>query len=261
MTAFALDGRALGVTGAGGHLGTAMTLSLAHAGATVLALGRTQSSLDRVATMAHEQGATGSVLPFVASIDDADAMARALDHLQEAAGPLRGWVNNAYSGGAATLLGELDVAEVQATLDTGLAAVMSLSDRVALRMSEGGAIVNVASMYGMVSPQPDTYRHHPDFHNPPAYGAAKAGLIQFTRYAAVHLAPMGVRVNAVSPGACPSPVVQASEGFTEALEARIPLGRIGQPSEVAGAVHFLLSDAASYVTGHNLVVDGGWTIW
>ena len=92
-------------------------------------------------------------------------------------------------------------------------------------------------------------------------GKARRGLIQFTRYAAVHLAERSIRVNAVSPGACPSPAVQGDQSFIDALEARIPLGRIGQPGEVAGAVHFLLSDAASYVTGHNLVVDGGWTTW
>jgi NAD(P)-dependent dehydrogenase (short-subunit alcohol dehydrogenase family) len=259
MDSFALNGRALGVTGAGGHLGAAMTLALAQAGATVLAVGRTEAPLERVAAAAHE--GPGEVLPFVADIRDASQMTAALDHLVAAAGPVRGWVNNAYSGGAATLLGALDEQAVKDTLDGGLAAVMCLTDQVAARMSEGGAIVNVASMYGIVAPQPDAYREHAAFHNPPAYGAAKAGLIQFTRYAAVHLAKAGVRVNTVSPGACPSPAVQREAGFIEALEARIPLGRIGQPPEIAGAVHFLLSDASTYVTGHNLVVDGGWTSW
>ena len=241
MESFALDRRAIGVTGAGGHLGAAMTLALARAGATVLALGRTESSLMALAKRA--EAAPGRVLPYVADINDGDQMSAAITHLEEAAGPLRGWVNNAYSGGAASLLGDLDAQAVKATLDTGLSAVMQLTDAVAERMSDGGAIVNIASMYGMVSPQPEAYRAHPAFHNPPAYGAAKAGLIQFTRYAAVHLAPHKVRVNAVSPGACPSPTVQRSEGFMEALEARIPMGRIGEPHEVAGAVHFLRSAA------------------
>ena len=259
MESFALNERAIGVTGAGGHLGAEMTLALARAGASVLAIGRTLSSLERVAEQA--KGARGVVIPFVADINSAASMRAAMEHLEARAGAISGWVNNAYSGGAASLLGGLDEEAVKATLDTGLAAVMQLTDAVAERMQRGGAIVNVASMYGMVSPQPEAYRDHPRFHNPPAYGAAKAGLIQFTRYAAVHLAERGLRVNAVSPGACPSPSVQTDEGFIEALEARIPMGRIGAPQEVAGAVHFLLSDASSYVTGHNLVVDGGWTTW
>lgn len=262
MSTFTLTGRAIGITGAGGHLGAEMTLQLARAGATVLALGRTLEPLKRVAAVVNDDSSVpGAVLCLAADIHDEAAMADALDTLVARAGPVRGWVNNAYSGGAASLMGELDAEAVKATLDTGLSAVMVLTDRIAARMTSGGSIVNIASMYGMVSPQPDAYQDHPAFHNPPAYGAAKAGLIQFTRYAAVHLAQQRVRVNAVSPGACPSAAVQAERGFIDALEERIPLGRIGQPGEVAGAVQFLLSDAASYITGHNLVVDGGWTAW
>jgi gluconate 5-dehydrogenase len=116
-------------------------------------------------------------------------------------------------------------------------------------------------MYGSVSPQPEVYRDAPQFHNPPAYGAAKAALLQLTRYSACHLAAHGIRVNSVSPGPFPAPAVQANEAFVEELTARVPLGRIGQPGELVGAVVFLLSDAASYVTGANLPVDGGWTAW
>lgn len=256
----AFHDRAIGVTGAAGHLGEAITMGLARAGATVLAVGRTAESLERLAQRAAEEG--GLVLPFPADINDPSAMEEALSELaKHTTRPIQGWVNNAYSGGASSLLGDLDEAAVRETLDGGLASVMRLTDQVANRMHTGGAIVNIASMYGVVSPQPGAYQDHPAFHNPPAYGAAKAGLIQFTRYAAAHLASKGIRVNALSPGACPSPQVQEQGSFIDALSARIPLGRIGAPEEIAGPAIFLLSEAASYVTGQNLVVDGGWTCW
>src|SRR5262249_52243604 len=125
----------------------------------------------------------------------------------------------------------------------------------------GAAVVNIASMYGVVSPRFALYpaRQKP---NPPWYGPAKAGLIQLTRYLACELAPQRIRVNSVSPGAFPAPpVTQGDPEFVTRLESQIPLGRIGQPAELVGPILFLSSDAASYVTGTDLRVDGGWTAW
>lgn len=259
---FSLRGHAVGLTGAGGWLGQAMALALAEAGASVLALGRTESSLVEVAAEARAHGAPGVITPMVADVDDDEATERALVALEELAGShgTLGWVANAYSGRAEKLLA-LSRAGVESTLRTGLASPMLQVDRAARHMVSrgGGAIVHVASMYGLVSPQPDAYRDHPSFHNPPAYGAAKAALVQHTRYAAVHLGPHGVRVNCISPGPFPSPGVQAESSFVDQLAGRVPLGRIGRPPEVAHAVVFLLSGAASFITGHNLVIDGGWT--
>ena len=116
-------------------------------------------------------------------------------------------------------------------------------------------------MYGLVSPQPETYEAFPEYHNPPAYGAAKAGVVQFTRYAACHLAPRGIRVNSVSPGPFPRAEIRAHAGFVAELAKRVPLGRVGDAEELAGPIAFLLSRASSFVTGHDLVVDGGWTAW
>ncbi len=252
----ALAGRLIGVTGGAGHLGTAITGSLARAGAYVLVLDQSSEALDRL----------GSELSGVrARIELVHADISSIDEVEAALGDrvLAGWVNNAYAGAGGKLL-ELNRADVERSIQSGLVDVIMLTQWAAKRMIAAqvkGAIVNISSMYGVVSPDPSTYDDHPRFHNPPAYGAAKAGVGQFTRYAACHLATHGIRVNAVCPGPFPSPAVQQHESFIAELDKRAPLGRIGQPPEVGEAVAFLFSSGASYITGHELRVDGGWTAW
>ena len=124
----------------------------------------------------------------------------------------------------------------------------------------GGSIINIASMYGIVSPDPRIYGNSGQ-NNPPGYGAGKAAIIQFSKYTACHLAGKNIRVNSISPGAFPNRNIQKNKKFISNLKNKIPLGRIGQPDEIQGAVVFLASDASSYVTGQNVVVDGGWTAW
>jgi gluconate 5-dehydrogenase len=114
-------------------------------------------------------------------------------------------------------------------------------------------------MYGMVAPDFTVYEDFPNFLNPPHYGAAKAGVIQMTKYFASYLAQYGILVNAVSPGAFPSKGVQEHTGFIAALNKKNPLKRIGQPDELKGVFVFLASNASTYVTGQNIAVDGGWT--
>lgn len=258
----ALDGCGIGVTGGGGHLGRALCVGLAQLGAFVVAIGRKEESLRATVEAAHGMGCAGEVVVHVGDVSRADDVAGALDRIESEVGAVHGWVNNAY-GGPGGLLFDLERENAVAALASGVGDVMLVTQAVAARMIplRGGSIVNVASMYGIVSPQPATYRAHPQWHNPPAYGAAKAGVIQFTRYAACHFGAYGIRVNSVSPGPFPRDEIRRERAFTAELAARVPLGRVGNAEEIVGPVAFLLSRAASFVSGHDLVVDGGWTAW
>ena len=123
-----------------------------------------------------------------------------------------------------------------------------------------GNIVNIASIYGIISPDPRIYREG-DRKNSEVYGATKAGIIQMTKYFAVHLAEKGFRVNAVSPGGIYNSKNPQSEYFIDEYSKRNPMGRMANVEEMLGAIIFLVSDASTYVTGQNLVVDGGMSCW
>ena len=124
----------------------------------------------------------------------------------------------------------------------------------AMREAGGGSIVNIGSLYASISPDPTLYDHIPGFVKPAAYGASKAGVVQLTRWLARHLAP--VRVNALSPGGVRG---GQDDEFLRKYCARVPLGRMAEPSDLTGPLLFLASDASRYVTGHELLVDGGFT--
>lgn len=124
----------------------------------------------------------------------------------------------------------------------------------------GGSIINYSSMYGLVSPDLRIYSNNPQ-KNPPNYGAGKAGVAQLTRYAAGSLAQYNIRVNSVTPGPFPAPKNQTDINFNQQLASKTMLNRFGQNYEMSGAVLLLASDASSFMTGSNIVVDGGWTAW
>ena len=128
----------------------------------------------------------------------------------------------------------------------------------AVQRGESAAIVMLGSMYGSVGSYPDVYAGLVPA-SPAAYHALKGGIVHLTRHLAVYWAKDRVRVNCLSPGPFPGPAV--SPELVQRLENRAPMGRMGRPEELQGAVLFLASDASSYVTGHNLIVDGGWTAW
>ncbi len=122
-------------------------------------------------------------------------------------------------------------------------------------------ILTIGSMYGHVAPDHRLYQDVPQA-NPPSYGAAKAGVIQLTRYLASFLAPHGIRANCISPGPFPLGATQQQyPEFIARLNAKNPLGRVGVPHEIKGAAALLCSPASSYMTGQNICIDGGWAVW
>jgi NAD(P)-dependent dehydrogenase (short-subunit alcohol dehydrogenase family) len=265
LSQFRLDKRVILITGAAGHLGSPIAKAVAAVGAIPLMGGRNAAKLQGLSNEIGQAGGRSMVLPF--DIGDGQDCRNAIDRIKDTFGNLHGIVNCAYSGRPATL-------EMSTEQDFVMACQQNLAGpftlvhasiplmRDAARDCRGGAsIVNIASMYGMVSPNPSIYGDS-GMNNPPFYGATKAGLIQLTRYLAVHLGPYNIRSNSLSPGPFPPLSVQHTQPeFHESLCRKTALGRIGLADELVGAVLFLLSDASSYITGANLAVDGGWTAW
>lgn len=255
---FSLEGRVALVTGAAGHLGRALGQALASAGARVFLAGRTAARLEAFAEELRAAGHRADALPL--DVTSTRSILGAVRTIETEAGRLDVLVNNAHVPRSGAFLAARREDFVEATeLSVAAAhdlvtAALPLLERAALDGSP--SVVNVSSMYGVVSPDPRNYASEAE-QNPPFYGAAKAALLQYTRHAAVHLAARGIRVNALSPGAFPAP--GADPALVARLSARIPLGRVGTPDELATALLFLASPRSTFVTGVNLPVDGGYT--
>lgn len=262
---FRLDGRVIMITGAAGHLGAPIAKAVALAGGTPVLCGRTESKLQELASEISAAGGSCMVLAF--DVGDSAACKNAVAQIKEKIGRLHGLVNCAYGGRPATLEASTEQDFEMACRQnlTGpfllVQASQSLLEEAAQECLGGSSVVNIATMYASVSPDPRIYGNS-GMNNPPYYGATKAGLIQLTRYLAVHLGPQNIRVNSVSPGPFPPLSIRETQPeFHARLCAKNPMGRIGRAEELVGSIIFLLSDASSYVTGVNLPVDGGWTAW
>lgn len=262
---FRLDDRVAFVTGAAGHLGSSFATALCEAGAEVILNGRNVEKLEQLAKQLQAKGYKASVSAF--DITQESARQENLEKIERDYKRLDIIVNNAYKGSAGTVQ-SATVKDFEEAYEICVIAAfhfiqlaLPLLKETALYNPGGTSIINIASMYGTISPDPSIYGNSGQ-NNPPYYGAAKAALIQLTRYTACHLAPFNIRVNSISPGAFPSSKIEDSDPlFHDKLSQKNPMNRIGLPDELKGALLFLASDASSYVTGINLPVDGGWTAW
>jgi NAD(P)-dependent dehydrogenase (short-subunit alcohol dehydrogenase family) len=268
---FSLQGRTVLLTGASGFLGRTFARTLLSNGARLVAVGRAER-LERLASDWATEYGDDRVRAVRVDMYDLPAFSEALDELaeQEAIDVI---VNNAYELGPATGFNTAAGTLEEATLEqwtrhftSGIYWPALTVQKLGPGMKDRGlgSIVNISTMYALVAPDPRLYEGT-SFLNPPGYSAAKAGTLAFTRYVASFWGAHGIRANAILPGPFSNTEeagensVDATDPFLERLNARTSLRRRGRPEELAGALLFLASDASSYVTGHALVVDGGWT--
>jgi NAD(P)-dependent dehydrogenase (short-subunit alcohol dehydrogenase family) len=251
------------ITGGAGHIGSALCDALAELGAALVVLDSERENCLEVAARTHEKHNVAT-LPLVVDLSQEKEVRSVPEVVLSRFERLDILVNCAALVGTSSLKGwatpfsEQSSAAWRLALEVNLTAPFVLTQvcAEALAASGHGSVINIGSIYGMTGPDMSLYENT-GMGNPAAYAASKGGLLQLTRWLATVLAPE-VRVNAVTSGGVQR---NQAEVFTERYVARTPLGRMATEEDLKGAVAYLASDLSAYVTGHNLVVDGGWTIW
>lgn len=255
---FNLDGFNIWVVGGAGYLGQPIVKQLINMGAKILCIDLN----DRAKQFIVSNNLTDFAIPISINIIDENQLIEFVKQNVELYGTPQGIVNLSYASTSKMMenLTKEDFDDVNETITSTFLLTREVG-KYMLKQKKG-SIVLFSSMYGNVSPYPEVYEDLGMNKNPIEYGVGKAAIIQMTKYLAVHWGKQNVRCNCISPGPFPNPEVQKNNPeFIERLSKKSPMGRIGKSEEIAGIVSFLLTDAASYITGQNIMVDGGWTIW
>ena len=269
---FSLRGKVAVVTGAAGFLGRALSEALLLAGAQIVLLGRGPKICDYAACLEQRYGAE-RVESGCVDFYQENEFRQQLAGIAERHDTVDVLVNNAFefsrstgfndpSGKMESISKSQWMTSLEASVYWPALATQVIAEK--MKRQRRGSIINIGSMYGIVSQDPDLYVGTEIF-NPPSYGAGKAAMLALTRYTAAFLGPYNIRCNAIVPGAFPNVDGDSynspkDDGFVGRLSTRTVLKRYGQPSDLMGAVIFLASDSSSYMTGQALVIDGGWTV-
>ena len=205
------------------------------------------------------QDTTNDLSNVYCDITNEDSIRNAISLVIEKYNRIDGLVNNAYprTKDWGNKFEDIELASWKQNVDWQLNSYFFMSQQVVIQMAkqQKGSIVNMSSIYGVVAPDFTVY-NDTNMSMPVAYSAIKSGLINLTRYMASYFGPKQIRVNAVSPGGI---FDYQNQNFVNNYEKKVPMRRMGKPEDVAPSVVFLLSDDADYITGQNVIIDGGWT--
>lgn len=257
-----MKGRIALVAGGAGHLGIAMGEALAEAGAHVVILDLDKVQTERVAARFVDRFG-GEHTGLSIDLSDKKAIETVPEFIEERFGHLDVLINCAALVGSSGLKGwakplkEQDIYTWEKAMAVNLTGAFFLIQQCQglMEKSKSASIINVSSIYGVAGQKVAMYEGM-DYLTPAAYAASKGGLVQLTSYLATVLAPQ-IRVNCMSPGGIERGQDQA---FVQRYKKFTPLGRMGREEDFKGVTHFLASDLSAYVTGQNIIVDGGWTL-
>ncbi|WP_367606908.1 SDR family oxidoreductase [Legionella sp. W05-934-2] len=267
---FNLTNKSVIITGGAGILGQAFTKSLSDAGAKVAIVDINPTSLDETAHILYQHNPDAEILPIPCDITNKDSIEKMVQLVKNEFGQINVLFNNAATK-TSNLKNFFDPfeeykletwKEVMSVNIDAMFLVAQAVGKVLIKQNSGGSIIQTSSIYGIVAPDQSIYEGSEymgvAINTPAVYSASKGAVISFTNYLATYWAKHNIRVNAITPGGMES---GQNDTFKNNYAKKVPLGRMGHASELMGALIFLASDASSYITGQNIIVDGGFTCW